>query len=87
MEDGIDEQACNLHGTKTVLIGLVIGSLAGAAAMLPFAPQSGIRTRAQIRRKSIQLRDRTASSLKDGLEQARVIATRSPLAFVRRPGN
>lgn len=42
--------------------------------MLLFAPQSGIRTRAQIRRKSIQLRDRTTSSVKNALEQARVNA-------------
>ncbi|HET7010309.1 MAG TPA: YtxH domain-containing protein [Anaerolineales bacterium] len=71
MEDGIEKREYNLNGTKNVLIGLVIGSLAGAATMLLFAPQSGMQTRAQIRRKSIQLRDRTTSSVKNALEQAR----------------
>ncbi|MBE3037204.1 MAG: YtxH domain-containing protein, partial [Chloroflexi bacterium] len=37
-----------MNNTKNVLIGLLIGGLAGAAAMLLFTPQSGKRTRAQI---------------------------------------
>ncbi len=58
-------------GTKNVIIGLLIGGLAGAAAMLLLAPQSGKQTRAQIQKKSIQLRDRTIGIVKDAVAQVR----------------
>jgi len=74
VEDGIEKRTDKFSGPKNILIGLVVGGLAGAAAMLLFAPQSGVRTRAQIRRKGIQLRDRTTSSVKDALAQVRVNA-------------
>jgi gas vesicle protein len=38
--------------------GFVIGGLVGAAVALIMAPQSGEETRAQIRERSIELRDR-----------------------------
>jgi gas vesicle protein len=38
--------------------GFVIGGLVGAAVALILAPQSGEETRAQIRERSIELRDR-----------------------------
>ncbi|MBE3066888.1 MAG: YtxH domain-containing protein [Chloroflexi bacterium] len=65
MENNIEEYTYGINNTKNVLIGLLIGGLASAAAMLLFAPQSGKRTRAlihQIRQKSIQLRDRTTNN-------------------------
>jgi gas vesicle protein len=55
-----------------VLIGLVIGSLAGAAAMLLLAPQSGADTRTQIQEKGIELRDRTAGMMEDAMAQVRL---------------
>ena len=55
-----------------VLVGLVIGSLAGAAAMLLLAPQSGEDTRTQIQEKSIELRDRTAGMMEDAMTQVRL---------------
>jgi gas vesicle protein len=63
----------NYTGTNVaiVLIGLLVGSMAGAVAMLLFAPQSGKRTRAQIELKGIQLRDRTTKKIKKAVAQVR----------------
>ena len=55
-----------------VLVGLVIGGLAGAAAMLLLAPQSGEDTRNQIQEKGIELRDRTAGMMEDAMAQVRL---------------
>ena len=55
-----------------VLVGLVVGSLAGAAAMLLLAPQSGEDTRNQIQEKGIELRDRTAGMMEDAMAQVRL---------------
>ena len=71
MENNIEEHAYNINNTKNVLMGLLIGGLAGAAAMLLFAPQSGKRTRAQIQNKTIQLRDRTTTNIKKAVAQVR----------------
>jgi gas vesicle protein len=72
MEDNTMEHKSSFHSTKNMLIGLLVGGLAGAGAMLLFAPQSGAETRNQIRERSIQLRDQTTASVKNALEQARV---------------
>lgn len=74
MESNIEGHVNGPGNTRSVLIGLLIGGLASAAAMLLLAPQSGKQTRAQIREKSIQLRDQTTTSMKNALEQARVEA-------------
>ena len=54
-----------------VLVGMVIGGLAGAVAMLLLAPQSGKDTRTHIQKKGIELRDRTTEMLQDTLAQVR----------------
>lgn len=54
-----------------VLAGLLIGSLAGAIAMLLLAPQSGKDTRMQIRGKGIELRERTSEMVQDSMAQVR----------------
>ncbi len=54
-----------------LLIGLLIGSLAGAVTMLLLAPQSGKRTRAKLVRQSRDLREQTAETVEDAVEQAR----------------
>ena len=59
------------NNPQKVLIGLLIGGLAGAAAMLLFAPQSGEQTRAQIEEKGIQLRDQTTRNIKKAVAQVR----------------
>ena len=72
MEDKIEGHTHETHSTRSMLAGLLIGGLAGAAAMLLFAPQSGEQTRTQIREKGILLRDQTTAAVKNALEQARV---------------
>lgn len=62
------------NGTNHVwgfLGGLLVGSLAGAAAMLLYTPQSGERTRAKIQQKSIQLREQTTGAVEDAMAQTR----------------
>jgi gas vesicle protein len=54
-----------------LLLGLLIGGLAGVVTMLLFAPQSGKQTRDQIEGKSIELRDRTSKNLKKAVAQVR----------------
>ncbi len=71
MGDNSEEHASAIHNATNVLIGLLIGGLVGAGAMLLLAPQSGKRTRAQIQLKGIQLRDRTTATVKNALAQAR----------------
>jgi gas vesicle protein len=70
MENGIEVHAYGINGPKNLLIGLLIGGLAGAAAMLLFAPQSGKRTRTQILNRDIQLRDRTTTKTKKTVKAA-----------------
>ena len=64
MENNDEAHANGINGPKNLLSGLLIGGLAGAAAMLLFAPQSGKRTRTQILNRDIQLRDRTTANTK-----------------------
>lgn len=54
-----------------VIAGILVGSLAGALTMLLLAPQSGEDTRAQIKDKSIELRDRTTEMVEDAMAQVR----------------
>lgn len=51
--------------------GLLLGNLTGAGAMLLLAPQSGKKTRRQIRRKGRKVRKQTAVIVYDGLDQIR----------------
>ena len=54
-----------------VVIGMLIGGLAGAVTMLLLAPQSGKDTRMQIQEKGLELRDRTNKIMGDTLAQVR----------------
>lgn len=51
----------------SVITGLLIGSLAGAGAMLLMAPQSGEKTRLQIQAKGIELRDNTTGVVESAM--------------------
>jgi gas vesicle protein len=54
-----------------VVVGMLIGGLAGAVTMLLLAPRSGKDTRMQIQEKGIELRDRTNEIVDDTLAQIR----------------
>ena len=55
-----------------VLLGVLIGGLAGAVTMLLLAPQSGKDTRIQIQKRGIELRDRTSGIVEDAMAQVRL---------------
>jgi gas vesicle protein len=57
-----------------VLVGMLIGGLAGAVTMLLLAPQSGKDTRKQLQEKSIELRNRTTEMVEDTVAQVRTKA-------------
>ena len=54
-----------------VVVGMLIGGLAGAVTMLLLAPRSGKDTRMQIQEKGLELRDRTNEIVEDTLAQVR----------------
>jgi len=54
-----------------VVVGMLIGGLAGAVTMLLLAPRSGKDTRMQIQEKGIELRDRTNEIVEETLAQVR----------------
>ena len=51
------------------LAGTLVGSLIGAGVMLLMAPQSGKKTRTQIRRKGRDLRVQAPDAIEDWVEQ------------------
>jgi gas vesicle protein len=56
---------------KSVLGGFLVGSAIGVATALLFAPRSGEETRAEIRDKAVELRDRTTETVRDTVSQAK----------------
>jgi gas vesicle protein len=57
------------------LVGFIVGGLTGAVVSLLFAPQSGEETRALIRDKSIELRDRAAETADEAMARAEAAAS------------
>jgi gas vesicle protein len=55
------------------LVGFIVGGLSGAVAALLFAPQSGEETRALIKDKSIELRDRAQVTAEEAIARAEVV--------------
>ena len=56
------------------LVGFVVGGLTGAVVALLFAPQSGEETRALIKEKSIELRDKVEVSAEEAYARAEQLA-------------
>ena len=56
------------------LVGFIVGGLTGAVVSLLFAPQSGEETRALIKDKSIELRDRAQHTTEEALARAEAAA-------------
>jgi len=67
-----ENQEYKFHANPlNVVVGMLIGGLAGAVTMLLLAPNSGKETRNQIQQKSIELRDRTSELVEDTMAQVR----------------
>ena len=56
------------------LVGFIVGGLSGAVVALLFAPQSGEETRALIKDKSIELRDKAQISPEEAIARAEAAA-------------
>lgn len=74
MENQINAYESNVRYWMGFLAGLLLGVLGGAVAMLLLAPQSGEKTRAEIQKKSIELRNQTVETVEDAMTQARTKA-------------
>lgn len=69
---------------RGVLGGLLLGALAGAAAALLLAPQSGKDTRRQIQEKSTEIRDRTTELVDDTMAKVRTNANKMTMELKNR---
>lgn len=73
--DNLDHQASEHENVVKQLGGFVAGALfgglAGAGAMLLLAPQSGKRTRTQIQRRGMELKDQATEAVDDAMVQTR----------------
>jgi len=56
------------------LVGFIVGGLSGAVVALLFAPQSGEETRAFIKDKSIELRDKAQMTAEEAIARAEAVA-------------
>lgn len=56
------------------LVGFIVGGLTGAVAALLFAPQSGEETRAVIKERSIELRDKATVEAEEAWKRAEAAA-------------
>jgi len=56
------------------LVGFIVGGLAGAVTALLLAPQSGEETRALIKERSIELRDKAAVEAEEAWKRAEAAA-------------
>jgi gas vesicle protein len=71
MENKMEGNTYKMNGALKIVLSVLIGGLVGATTMLIFAPQSGKRTRAQIKNETVKLRDRTSKGIKKTVAQVR----------------
>jgi len=70
--DNYDQQTGNIAKyVWSFLVGVLLGGVTGAMAMLLLAPQSGKQTRDQIRQQGIELREQTVKTVEGAVTQAR----------------
>lgn len=62
----LEPRLSNIPG---ILLGTLVGGLAGALTMLVLAPQSGKEARAQLQKKGGELRDQTAAMAHAAVEK------------------
>ncbi len=65
MENTICAHSPESRNSAGLLTGLLLGGLAGFGAMMLFAPQSGEKTRAQLKQKSAELQERAIDTFDD----------------------
>ncbi len=66
-----DEPMARGSSGAPLLVGLMVGGLVGAGAMLLLAPQSGRETREEIQAGAMDLRDRATDAVQGAVSQAR----------------
>ena len=71
---GVDPMSSDNDEFGAFLVGFIVGGLTGAVVSLLFAPQSGEETRALIRDKSIELRDRASETAEEAMSRAEAAA-------------
>jgi gas vesicle protein len=59
------------NSAKPVVTGLLIGGAIGAVAALLFAPRSGEETRAELRDKAMEYREKAMETVNDTVSQAK----------------
>ena len=59
------------NGARHILTGILVGGIIGATAMLFLAPRSGEEMRAEVLDKAMELKDRTADTMKDTVSQVK----------------
>lgn len=62
MNENVDHKISGVKSAGKIIAGLFLGALIGAGVGLLSAPQSGTQTRAILKEKSIQLRDKVRTS-------------------------
>jgi gas vesicle protein len=65
-------------------VGFLVGSVSGAVVALLYAPQSGQETRAMIKDKSIELRDKAQVTAKEAIARAEAITAERADELARR---
>jgi len=68
--DAYDKQEMNMKVAAGALAGLVVGGLIGAAVMMIYAPQSGVKTRKMLRKKAMALRHQASETAEDARDRA-----------------